>query len=305
MLRRRLAAQRTVAALVLRLASIHDESGLPASGCELDRQKGALMRYRLLTVAALAVSLCACGASTTPTAKPTAPARPRGLAGQQTDLPLSNALLNATLTTSAGQHVSLASLAGKTLVLSDLMTLCQESCPLDTANMVSAARTIDKGPLASKVLFLSITVDPARDSPTQLAAYKNLFSPAPANWLLLTASPATLTALWKRLGVYIKIVPDTPPAPKNWRTGQPLTYDITHTDAVFFLNSQGQERFLLAGTPHLSAGDTLPKTLTGFLSAQGRQDVAHPEGGLWSSTEVLQVLSWLGKHPTAQPSPGE
>ncbi|MEO6886843.1 MAG: SCO family protein, partial [Jatrophihabitantaceae bacterium] len=192
--------------------------------------------------------------------------------------------------------------AGKILVISDLMTLCQESCPLDTANMVSAARTIEQSALGSKVEFLSITVDPARDTPSRLAAYKRLFSSAPANWTLLTASPPTLTALWKRLGVYIKIVPDTPPAPKDWLTGLPLTYDITHTDAVFFLDSQSKERFLLAGTPHLAVGTTLPKTLEGFLSPQGLQDVAHPEDGFWSATEVLQVLSWLTKHPIAQPS---
>lgn len=256
------------------------------------------MRYRFLAAATLAMSLCACGAS----AAPTTPGVPSGVAGQQTDLPLSAELLNATFTTSAGQHVSLASFAGKTLVISDLMTLCQESCPLDTANMVSAARTIDKSPLGSKVEFVSITVDPARDTPPRLAAYKHLFSPAPANWTLLTASSATLTALWKRLGVYIKIVPDTPPAPKDWLTGKPLTYDITHTDAVFFLDPHSKERFLLAGTPHLAAGTTLPKTLKGFLSSQGLQDVAHPEDGFWSSTEVLQVLSWLTEHPTAQPS---
>lgn len=254
------------------------------------------MRYRLLAVA-LAMSLCACGGSGSAT--PTTPAVPVALAGQQLDLPLSDALLNATFTTSSGQHVSLASFAGKTLVISDLMTLCQASCPLDTANVVAAARTIEHNRLGSKVEFLSITVDPARDTPTQLAAYKQLFSPAPANWILLTASPATLAALWKRFGVYIKIVPDTPPAPKNWRTGLPLTYDITHTDGVFFLGPQSKERFLLAGTPHLAAGTTLPKTLTGFLSAEGRQNVAHPEDGFWSSADVLQVLAWLTKHPIA------
>lgn len=256
------------------------------------------MRYQLLAATALAISLCACGGSDTPAT----PGVPSAVAGQQTDRSLSAELLNATFTTSEGHRVRLASFAGKTLVLSDLMTLCQESCPLDTANMVSAARTFEHNALASKVVFISITVDPARDTPPRLAAYKRLFSPAPANWIVLTASRPTLNALWKRLGVYVKIVPDTPPGPKDWLTGLPLTYDITHTDAVFFFDPQIRERFLLAGTPHLAAGTTLPKTLDGFLSPQGRQNVAHPEDGLWSSTEVLQVLSWLTKHPVAKPT---
>lgn len=256
------------------------------------------MRHKLLAAAVAAMSLAACARSVTPPA----PAAPTAVAGQQLDLPLSPALLKAPFTTSAGQRVSLASFAGKVVVISDAMTLCQESCPLDTANIVSAARSVEHSAMGSKVEFISITVDPKRDTPAQLAAYRRLFSPAPTNWILLTASAQTLTALWKRLGVYIKIVPDTPPAPKNWLTGKPLTYDITHTDGVFFLNQQSKERFILAGTPHLAAGDTLPKTLKDFLSAEGRQELAHPEDGFWSSTEVLQVLSWLTQHHIAQSS---
>jgi hypothetical protein len=41
--------------------------------------------------------------------------------------------------------------------------------------------------LGNRVVFLSITVDPGRDTRAQLAAYRNLYAPAPADWLTPTA----------------------------------------------------------------------------------------------------------------------
>ena len=58
-------------------------------------------------------------------------------------------------------------------MISDVMTLCQESCPLDTANVVAAARPVERAGLDSKVVFLSITIDPGRDTVAQLAAYRS------------------------------------------------------------------------------------------------------------------------------------
>ena len=65
---------------------------------------------------------------------------------------------------SAGRTRHLSDVAGKVPVTSDSMTLCQESCP--------------------------VTVDPQRDSPRRLAAYRRLFRPAPSYWLTLTGTPA-------------------------------------------------------------------------------------------------------------------
>jgi cytochrome oxidase Cu insertion factor (SCO1/SenC/PrrC family) len=80
------------------------------------------------------------------------------------------------------------------------MTLCQETCPLDTANLVGAARAVTAAGLGDRVAFATITIDPHRDTPARLAAYRDQFAPAPADWRLLTGSPDTLAALWKDLG---------------------------------------------------------------------------------------------------------
>jgi protein SCO1/2 len=203
---------------------------------------------------------------------------------------------DTTLVSSTGARFDLAQLAGKVVVISDMMTLCQETCPLDTANVVAAARAVQRAGLAGTVAFLSITIDPERDTVARLAAYRRLYSTAPADWQTATGAPVALPRFWRTLGVYIQQVPDTPPAPRDWLTGTPLSYDLTHSDEVFFLGRGGHERFLLEGAPHVAAGAPLPPTLRRFMDAQGRRNLAHPDSEAWTLPQELQVISWLAGH---------
>lgn len=238
-------------------------------------------------VTAVALFCAACGTS----GPAIAPPGPR--IGQPINAQLPAAISDAVLVSSSGFRFTLASLRGKVVVVSDVMTLCQESCPLDTADVVAAARAAARNGLGKKIAFLSITIDPRRDTPAQLAAYRRQFAPAPSDWTTATGAPQTLHAFWKAFGVYIKRVPDQPPLPRNWRTGKPLTYDLTHSDEVFFLDQHGRERFLLDGVPHLAPGTTIPPTLNKFLDAKGHQNVTSPSKLAWTLPQELRVLSWL------------
>ena len=243
---------------------------------------------RLLLAVIACVTLLVAGCSAT-----SAPQAPGPQVGQQTNVRLPASIGTATLETSQGRPLMLSSLAGKVVVISDMMTLCQESCPLDTANVVAAARAVERAGLGSKVVFLSITIDPGRDTVAQLAAYRKLYAKAPADWLVATGTPDTLTRFWKQFGVYIQRVPDKPPVPHNWRTGAPLSYDLTHSDEVFFLDQHSHERFLLEGTPHVAPGAPLPHKLRQFMDATGQHNITHPDRQAWTLPQELQVLSWL------------
>lgn len=253
---------------------------------------GGGARRRPLTAlvgGAAAIVLAACGSASA------APAPP-STAGQQFDSPLPAAVLDAPLVTATGQPVTLRSFAGKVLVVSDFMSLCQESCPLDTANVVAAARAVERAGLGGKVAFVSVTIDPTRDTPARLAAFRKLYAPAPADWTVLTGSQSALGPLWKDLGVYIAKTPDTPPLPRDWLTGQPLTYDLSHSDDVFFLDPSGHWRFLLDGVPYVAKGAPIPPALLRFLDAEGHQNLADPGPNAWTLTQELQVISWLTHH---------
>jgi protein SCO1/2 len=213
--------------------------------------------------------------------------------GQALQVVLPDSVRGARLRGSTGRSVTIRSLRGKVIVLSDLLTLCQETCPLDTANVVAAARQVEAAGLGTRVVFLSVTVDPQRDTPRRLEAYHALYRPAPSNWLTLTGSPATLTAFWKQLGVFVRRVRNKPPLPHDWLTGRPLHYDVTHSDAVIFLDRSGQERFVLTGSPHVAAGAPIPPQLRRFLSDRGSRNLTHPDPQAWTLEQELSVISWL------------
>lgn len=199
---------------------------------------------------------------------------------------------NLSFTTSSGKRTSLADLAGRLIVISDVMTLCQETCPIDTATVVQTARA-ERTNSSKPPVFISLTVDPGRDTTTQLKAYRKLFTDPPANWQAWTGSTKNVNALWDYFGVWRKRVPDDPgPAPHNWRTGTPLTYDIQHSDELFFLDAAGHERFVLEGTPYAPTG-TVPKALRDFMSAEGHKNLTSPVSTAWTEAQAKTVLRSL------------
>jgi protein SCO1/2 len=218
---------------------------------------------------------------------------PGAAVGTELDEALPASVLDIPLEDSGGRTVRLRQFRGEVVVISDMMTLCQETCPMDTATVVRTARDENAHGGASGVVYLSVTVDPARDTPEQLHAYRGLFDQAPTNWLLLTGRTSDVARLWKFLGVWHQQVAEGPGVlPRNWRTDAALTYDVSHSDEVFFLDKRGRERFVLEGPPSVSP-TLLPRTLRGFLNAQGRRDLASPSSSDWDESQARQVLAWL------------
>jgi len=245
----------------------------------------------LIAILALAGLLTACGSggSTGSTAVP-APARGIGTRVEQT---VPTAVLQAPLKDSTGAVRHLSDFAGKVVVISDSMTLCQETCPIDTATMLQAARQVDAHPAAAKdTVFITLTVDPKRDTPAQLAAYRKQYdrdSSLP-NWMLLTGAPADVHAIWKYFGVFWKQVPQDEKV-DNWRTGKPLTYDIQHSDELFFLDQHQRERYILDGMPSAPSGSSVPAKIMKFLSDEGRKNLR--KRGDWTSGQAVNGVAWL------------
>jgi protein SCO1/2 len=258
----------------------------------MTRKADALPRRGIVLLGVLLVALVsACGTSGQPAVPP-----PPASVGTSTDQPIPASVLGLPLVDYAGRPSSLAAFPGKVLVISDMMTLCQETCAMDTANLVATARVVDRAGLGDRIEFASITVDPQRDTPARLAAYRALFGAPPANWTLLTGAATSTDALWHDLGVYVQKAPEATPPAIDWMTGQPLTYDVTHADLIFFVDGAGHERFTLDGAGHLAPGTPLPATLRGFLDAQGLDNLDHPGADTWTVPQALQVVSWLTDH---------
>src|SRR5262245_11053667 len=107
------------------------------------------------------------------------------------------------LTTQDGQRLSLKELRGKVVVLTFIYTSCADTCPLLTAKLagLQAALGADFGP---KVFFLSITVDPERDTTAVLQRYAQVHGANLAGWAFLTGTPAEIQQVARRYGIYYR-----------------------------------------------------------------------------------------------------
>jgi cytochrome oxidase Cu insertion factor (SCO1/SenC/PrrC family) len=98
-----------------------------------------------------------------------------------------------TLTDQRGRPLSDADLRGKVVVADFIYTTCTDICPALTAQMASLRTLLaDEGLLGDDVVLLSISVDPARDTPEVLRAYSAPFAADPANWHFLTGDEAAI-----------------------------------------------------------------------------------------------------------------
>lgn len=237
------------------------------------------------------VAACICLLASCGSARPSV-APPPSLIGTQLNAPVPSRLQDLPLTNQDGARLSLRAFRGKVVVVSDMMTLCQEICPIGTASMLQAARAADRAGLTHKIEFLSITIDPRRDDVAHLSAYERSFGRLP-NWELLTGSAAQLNRLWDRLGIWRHTVAVPRPYPRDWLTHQPLTFDIQHSDDLIFISPDERFRFEMDGPGSVSSRHAVPARIYTFMDTLGRQNVRRPSAGSWSAAQVLRVLRWL------------
>jgi protein SCO1/2 len=91
-----------------------------------------------------------------------------------------------TLTTQEDMELRFAECKGKVLLVSFVFTTCNGSCPATTHRMAQVQEALHKNALDQKVRLLSISLDPARDTPEVLRGYMKLYDVDPSNWSFLT-----------------------------------------------------------------------------------------------------------------------
>ena len=207
------------------------------------------------------------------------------------DRGLPAAVLRLPLTDQDGRRVTLGDYHGKTIVLTDFLTLCHEVCPLTSANFGVLQRRAQAAMLGNDVQFLEVTVDPGRDTPARLKAYSTMIGTAP-HWDLATGTPRDLARLWKVFGVGYQKRTLRGGRSLDWWTDKPLTYDMDHTDALIFLDASGAERYVITGAPN-ATGSTLPRRLEQTLDHEGQRNLAHPAPEAWTVDQAWTTLRWL------------
>jgi len=148
----------------------------------------------ILTIAALAIVTLA---SLTLVASRDAPQHN----SQEFPLPKIAPAPEFTLTSQDGAPVALADFRGKVVAVTFILTLCTATCPVLTP-MMSFVQDRLGADFGAKIAFVSITVDPERDTPEVLKEYSQAFGANLAGWSFLTGTPAAIRDVTRRYGVF-------------------------------------------------------------------------------------------------------
>jgi len=111
-----------------------------------------------------------------------------------------------TLTNQDGKRLALKEVRGKVLAITFIFASCADTCPLLTAKMAGIQNRLGAD-FGAKVFFVSITVDPERDTPEVLKRYADAHKANPAGWAFLTGTQSEIREVAKRYGIFYKKTP--------------------------------------------------------------------------------------------------
>jgi protein SCO1 len=93
-------------------------------------------------------------------------------------------------------------LAGKIVVINFMLTNCRDTCPMLTANLARVQDLLGDR-VGRSITMISLSVDPAFDTPAELKKFADNFAVKPG-WYFLTGEPAEIDPLLRRLAGYFK-----------------------------------------------------------------------------------------------------
>ena len=117
-------------------------------------------------------------------------------------LAVGQAVPEFTLTDQARQRVSLSQLSGKVVGLNFIYTSCvlPQFC-YRVANHFSVVRDRFKDRMGQDLVLLTVTFDPARDTPERLAQYAGQWKADPRTWHFMTGDAADVARVCSMFGV--------------------------------------------------------------------------------------------------------
>jgi protein SCO1 len=127
-----------------------------------------------------------------------------------------------------GKPFELERLRGKAVVVSFIYTTCNGSCPATTHNLYRVQQALKEAGLwADQVEFVSISLDPARDTPEVLRRYAKIYGADPAAWHFLTGPPDEVSRVVASWGMWARIGPSGV---------------LDHSSRIFLIDPRGRQR---------------------------------------------------------------
>ena len=142
-------------------------------------------------------------------------------------LPVIRTAPDFTLQTAAEKPITLRQFHGKAVLVGFIFTTCSGSCPATTHRMAKIHDALADSPLADKVQFISITLDPERDTPAKLREYMQLYDVSSPRWSFATGPVDEVR----------RVIADWDMWAKPAANGQ-----LDHPSRVFLVDPQGRVR---------------------------------------------------------------
>jgi cytochrome oxidase Cu insertion factor (SCO1/SenC/PrrC family) len=128
-----------------------------------------------------------------------------------------------TLSDQSGHRFSLRSLRGHTVAMVFFDSHCRQECPLAGRALAAAERSL---PRAQRPVLVVVSVNPLDTPASTRAAARSWGLAGVARWHWLSGNHAQLAAVWKAYHISV----------------QPEKGDINHTEALYLIDGQGDER---------------------------------------------------------------
>jgi cytochrome oxidase Cu insertion factor (SCO1/SenC/PrrC family) len=168
------------------------------------------------------------------------------------------------LTERDGRTIGRANLAAKVWVANFIYTTCTDTCPLQTAQM---ARLHKEFEAEAGLVFVSITVDPRRDTPQALRTYAAKYGADPARWWFLTGKKEPIYALIQD-GFHLSVEDPTDSGQPRVRPVNTTRSEVQGSERDAQRSTFNTQRDLALGAP-VSALDARRSALDSWLVARG------------------------------------
>lgn len=176
-----------------------------------------------------------------------------------------------TLQDDEGHTVSSSDFRGKVVVLHFIYAACPDICPLHADRIAEIQGMVNRTPMKDVVQFISVTTDPATDTPEVMRSYGQNHNLDPANWRFLTIRPDQAEDTTRKLAEQFghKFIKD--------ESGYQIHSIVTHV-----IDRDGRWRGNFHGLKFN------PTSLVVFINALvNDQHRPHPHPGLWERVKRL------------------
>lgn len=138
-------------------------------------------------------------------------------------------LTDATFVDQNGAPTSLSAYRGHRVALTFIYTRCPlpEFCPLMDRHFAAVQKTLASTPALADVRLITMTLDPAFDTPAILAPYAARRGADPTIWSFLTGDPTEVDTFGSQLGIYVERNPQS-------------AIDITHNLRTVVIDPDGR-----------------------------------------------------------------